>query len=873
MLRHPYAGLLGSVERPGRYVGGEFGAVTPDPGARVRTVLAFPDAYEIGMSHIGLAVLYEVVNTLDGFTAERVFMPWPDMEERLRERGLPLVSLESATPLRDFDVIGFSPQYELNSTNLIALLDLGGVPRRAADRIDGDPLVIAGGPLAAQCEPVAPFLDLVLVGDGEEALPEVLGVVARGAEEGWTRARTIATLAGMSCIFAPSLIPREIDARLGRLVATGGIRAAKATVRRLGDQAPGAGPVPSVNAVFDRYSVEIARGCAEGCRFCQAGFTYRPVRERDEAETSAAVDRAVGCLGYDEVSLAALSSADHTRIEQIVAGLGERLTPERVSLSVPSLRAYGLADELVEVVSRMRASGVTLAPEAGSQRLRDSINKNVTEADLLGAAARFFDHGFNRIKLYFMLGLPGETDDDLREILELADRLRTLGRRRMSRGPQPVIVVSVSTFVPKPFTPFEREGMIPIAEIRRRQALLAQLGRRHKLEVRLHDPRLSRLEGIFCRGDASLAEVLERAVDLGARFDGWGEMFKASAWDQALGGIDTDALTGPIPDDARLCWDHVDVGVTEVFRRRERDRARAFLTTRPCGRYGREPGQAPAFVCHACGVGCVAADLPVRSPRIARDPDPPMPVRERRSGRPRPDKLPARTALSGSTHVARVRLEIAYTGRQIFLGHLDRMKNLSRGLRRAGLVVEYTQGFHPKPKLEASPPLPLGTAGLAEIVDLWLVDPPDDGEIAARLVRSFPPEMELVTARRLDGGTQKLGKAIRAAEYVALIDAARAEAAEAVSGLLGAEALEVERTRKGMPVTFDARPYLLEAEVLDGPWGGPGGGTGAGRVAVRLVILVPPSGGARPIDLLRPVLGEAAEGAWLIRTKWLLDGD
>jgi radical SAM-linked protein len=717
--------------------------------------------------------------------------------------------------------------------------------------------------LAGLSEPLAPFLDLVVVGDGEETLPRLLERFAELKERGVPRAGIVAELARLDAVYAPSALARRLEERSGRLVVDAEVPIVRrAAVRRLGDWPAGFGPVPMVAAVFDRYSVEIARGCAEGCRFCQAGFLYRPVRERGAAEIAAATDRAVHGLGFDEVSLASLSSADHSQLGPIVAQLGAELTPKRVSLSVPSLRAYGVEDALVEVLARLRATGVTLAPEAGSQRLRDVVNKNVTEEDLLGAARRFFDHGLGRVKLYFMLGLPTETDEDLTAIVMLADRLREVGRRRIGRRAE--VVISVSTFVPKPFTPFERERMIDAEEVRRRQGIVQRLAWQRRLEVRIHDPRLSRLEGVFSRGDARLADVLERAVDAGARFDGWGDMFVETAWREALAGVDVPRLLAAIPDDARLPWDHVDVGVSPAFLRKERDEAVAGRTTRPCGRYARGPGESAAFVCHACGLGCAAGDVPLRSPRPLADSG--SADRGQRRARPTPDSSFA----PDPADVARVRFEIAVLGRQAFVGHLDSLRHFTRSLRRAGLDVDYSRGFHPKPRIEATPPLPLGTAGLGELYDVGLVRPPGDAEIAARLARALPPDLEVRRVRRLEPGEATIAKAIAAAEYLVLVAIERERAERAVAELLAAQAIVVERTRKGSAERVDVRPFVADAGVLASPPSDRAFDPCERRTAIRIVLHAVVSGGARPMEALAPFLGAAAEGAEVTRLGWVL---
>jgi radical SAM family uncharacterized protein/radical SAM-linked protein len=810
MIDHPYADFLSNVERPGRYIGGEFGAATPEQDADVRMVLSYPDTYEIGMSHIGLGVLYEIVNARFGMSLERVFMPWGDLEKELLSKDLPLVSLESARPIRDFDVLGFSLQYELTYTNLVAMLSLGRIPRRALLRTEEDPIVIAGGPLAAHCEPIAPFLDLVFLGDGEEALVQFLECLRRLKNEGKSRAEKIRALAELPFVFAPNAHERTRDERSGRLVVGDGKEplGAWSKVANLSDHAPGGGISPNVETVFDRFSLEISRGCQGGCRFCQAGFLYRPVRERTVEDARAAVERAVSCIGFDGVSLASLSTADHSSIGPMLFTLGEEYTPRRVSFFVPSLRAYGLSDEMVEVLSRLRATGVTLAPEAGSARLRDVINKNITEEDLLVAASRFFDWGIMRIKLYFMLGLPTETDEDLLDIIRLAARVRDFGRRRM-HGRTPTVTVSVSTFVPKPFTPFALEAMIDKTEIRRRQALLLDAGRALRLEVRTHAEGLSVLEGVLCRGDASLAEAIERAVDLGARFDGWSDRYRPDVWEAALKDVDVPRLLAAIPYGARVPWDHVSAGVDESYLREELSRARQGVLTEPCGRFA--DGDGDRFVCGHCGAACKRGELPIRMPRIAQDVSALKPPAPKPKGFPRPRAVED----AGAKKPVRIVLFMAKWGRQSFVGHLDTMRIVMRSLRRAGLELFYTQGFNPKPKMSSGPPLPLGISAMKDPIEVFLVDPPDDDTLMKRLSSACPEDFAFVGIERLPEGHKGLGRRIEAARYIAQLQCDRASAQDGVQRLMSASAIEVIREKDGKKQTVDIRPYIIGAEVLD----------------------------------------------------------
>ncbi|WP_437304159.1 TIGR03960 family B12-binding radical SAM protein [Sorangium sp. So ce388] len=621
---HPYASFLDQVEKPARYAGGEVGSVVKDwASVEARVCLAFPDVYDIGMSHLGFKILYKLLNDDPRTLAERCYAPWVDMEAQLVKRGLPLVSLESARPLRDFDVVGFSLQFELTYSNILTMLHLGGVPLRAADRGEDDPIVIAGGPTATHPEPIAPFLDALVIGDGEEKATEVALAWARLKREGVPRRERLIAIARLGAIYVPSLYATRRDPDTGfeivdRPLVPGipfPVERALVDLNRypFPDESPTGGP----EAIFDRMSIEIARGCTEGCRFCQAGMIYRPVRERDPEQIVDTVMRAVQKSGQDEVSLTALSTADVSCISPLIKKVTDRLTAERISLGVSSLRAYGLEPDLLDELKRVRATGLTFAPEAGTQRMRDVVNKNVTEEQLLETAERVFSRGWGKMKLYFMIGLPTETDEDVRGIVETGARAAGAGKKAAGRGKPADVTVSVSTHVPKPHTPFQWAAMDTLSEVARKQQLLRDTVRPYRaVKLKTHEAHASVLEGIFARGDRPLADVLERAWQSGARFDSWDDQLKLSVWEEAFthAGVDREKYLGTLPVTARLPWDHIDVGLEEGFLAREYRKALQNRLSPPCGKVAGafvhhtnlEDATADTrrLVCYDCGVAC-----------------------------------------------------------------------------------------------------------------------------------------------------------------------------------------------------------------------------------------------------------------------------
>ena len=578
--------ILPKVTKPARYTGGEYNAVHKDHAdVQVKFALAFPDTYEIGMSNLGIRILYHILNKRSDTVAERVFAPWTDMEAEMRAHEIPLYALESGTPIRDFDIIGFSLGYELTYTNVLNMLDLAGIPVLASERGEDDPLIIAGGCCTVNPEPMADFIDAFVIGEGEEVVHEIVdafkahlpaeALAKEGRAEG--KESLLGKLAEVPGVYVPSL----------RNQAT----------RRLvldldSAEYPDAPVMPFIETVHDRIALEVMRGCSRGCRFCQAGMIYRPVRERSQEKLRELAERLVNNTGYDEISLLSLSTADYRGIEGLVRDFIGRFEPQRIGISLPSLRADAACMELASEIQKVRKSGLTLAPEAGTQRLRNVINKNVTEEDLLEAVEAAFRFGWKRVKLYFMIGLPTETDEDIRGIAHLAQEVWRIGKRM---GFRPTINVSVASFVPKPHTPFQWRAQDSIEEIERKQEVLKRALIGKHVELSWHDARTSQLEAVLSRGDRRLGEAILLAWRKGCRFDAWHEEFDYSKWMNAFdqAGLDPGFYANRQRDYSEILpWDHINCGESKEFLIREDKRAETGEITEDC-RLDR---------CHACGV-------------------------------------------------------------------------------------------------------------------------------------------------------------------------------------------------------------------------------------------------------------------------------
>lgn len=717
------------VTNPSRYTGGEINAIVKDPrNVRLKFALAFPDVYEVGMSHLGFQILYHILNQEPDIACERVFAPWPDMEKHLRERSYPLTSLESSRPLKDFDIIGFSLQYELNYTGVLNILDLAGIPLRASERGENHPLIIGGGPCVANPEPLADFFDAFVFGDGEEVVLEVCKEIMASRAEAEPKTILLARISRIEGVYIPSFFQVEYDAdgRINKIIPQ---RDGYTGVRRrvLLDLDKGSFPerpiLPYMVIIHDRLNIEIARGCTRGCRFCQAGMIYRPWRERSPEKIQQLVAGGLKNTGHDEVSLLSLSTGDYSGIEPLLNSIIDRYRQERIAVSLPSLRVETLTPALIQKIREVRKTGFTLAPEAGTDRLRRVINKSNTEEDLLNTIRTVFSANWNLVKLYFMIGLPTETDEDLKGIVSLCRKSLTEARRAKGSAQ---INVSISNFIPKPHTPFQWEGQNTLEEISRKQKYLRQNLGRQGLRLKWQDPQLSLLEGILARGDRRLSRVLQTAYALGSRLDGWGDHFQYDLWPKAFAaaGLDPAFYIRQRSLGEVLPWDHLDSRIDRKFLNADRDKAFQEISIPDCRR----------SACNGCGV-CSGEDH--LSNRMAQLKEIPAP----NSG-----KIKEPTA---SPVVLRFRSQFAKWGTAKLLGHLELSRAMLRAFRRAQIPLVFSQGFHPLPKVSFGPPLPVGHESWAEFMDYQIKEGLQPGEVTSRLNNTLPSGIQIIKTQEI----------------------------------------------------------------------------------------------------------------------------
>lgn len=713
--------MLPFVEQPSRYLGTEINAVKKElKDIKLSVALAFPDLYEVGTSHFGLQILYHILNKQNDMAAERVFAPGVDFEAELRSSDTPLFSLETKRPLNRFDIIGFSLLYELNFTNVLTMLDLAKIPFFAKERDSSHPFIIAGGPCTCNPEPVADFFDAIVIGDGEDVIVGMSKAWIQWKEDsGNDRDSLLKRWSRIEGVYIPSFFEAKYDENGFQNVIPKDLNYTKvirSIIRDL-DNAPFPDEpvIPYGRPVHDRLRLEISRGCTRGCRFCQAGMIYRPVRERSLEKIIDISNKSIASTGYEDVSLLSLSTGDYCALIPLLERLMGIYESGHIAVSFPSLRAGALTPELINLVKKVRKTGFTIAPEAGSQRLRDVINKNVTEEDILHSVNTALSMGWQVIKLYFMTGLPTETDDDIRELIELVYKLRKNRIRKSSS-----INVSVTTFIPKAHTPFQWSSQISLAESEEKIGQIRKSLNVSGINFKWQNPKTSLLEGLWARGDRRFAGLLVTACKKGCKFDGWSDKFRYGLWEESIAetGIDPDfyllrkrSISEPLP------WDHIDTRVTKGFLISELDKAMRAENTDDC-RNGS---------CGSCGV----CDFDIIEPKICRD--------NGKAGEIKPAEAdPAKRNFK--------KLKILFTKRDQarFFGHLELINIFLRAIRRAGIEVAYSKGFHPMPKISFEDTLPIGMESLCETLYLAVPDNTERGAIPEKLNRQLPEGLSVL---------------------------------------------------------------------------------------------------------------------------------
>ena len=779
--------ILKRVEKPSRYLGTELNSVHKDLSqVEHRFALIFPDIYDLGLGNLGLHILYAIMNKHPDVWAERAYAPAMDMEKELRSRGLQLFGLESRDPLSAFDGLGFTLQSELTYTNILNILDLSGIPLRAADRTEEHPLTFCGGPAVFNPEPLVYFMDFFVIGDGEDVVNDIIEVFRAHT----TRTERLKALSEIEGIYVPSLypfetmddgqiLPKEDAPKIVKRIAKD-LNAAEFPVDYI---------VPFTQQVHDRISLEVLRGCTQGCRFCQAGMTTRPVRERSIDNIEKLMDRTLAATGYEEVSLVSLSTCDYSQVRTMVQRVVEKAAPNQVGVSLPSLRLDSFSVELADIVAGIRRTGLTFAPEAASPRLRAVINKWIPDEELLNMSSQAYKLGWDHVKLYFMIGLPTERDDDVEAIGDLTLKTLAIGKKL---NPRAKVNTGVSTFVPKPFTPFQWAEQIMPEEAKRRQEILwEKFYRQRSVKFGRHPVEETFLEGLVSRADRRVGDLIERAYQLGARFEAWDEHRNMDAWKQAIEDCNYDVAFQfrERKTSERLPWDHIDIMIPKQWFIEDWQRALELKYAQDC-RHSK---------CHRCGVISRERELCASMLRTSIDGRKIEENFERSEQTKLSSDLRAKQPpkrLTDANPVQRILFRVAITGEARFLSHLETKNAWVRTLRRARIPIAYSQGFNPQPRLSFESARPTAEESLGSYIDIYLKEKVDVQEVLVRLKRLVAPGFNVLSVKEIPFSAPSLMGSVTGMDYIFYVPEGDRELENEVQSLLGKNEILIQRKKK-----------------------------------------------------------------------------
>jgi len=835
--------VLLEVNKPSRYIGQEIGSLNKDwDSAVIKTAIAFPDLYEIGISNLGHRILYHIINQSNDFLADRVYAPAIDFREKLNENQIPLYGVESLKPLSEFDVIAFSLQYELSYPTILAMLEMGQVPVKSQDRLDSDPITIAGGPGCFNPEPLTDFIDAFIIGDGEEVLVEILNEIRNSKQNKITRAETLINLQKIEGVYVPRFYQTNEDYSKPSPVNNNFPQKINKRISNLAnDNYPTGFPVPYSSSVHDRAVIEIRRGCGRMCRFCQSCFVNLPVRERDPESIIDLTDKVLKSTGYDEYSLLSLSSNDYTNIEDLVCALNQRHAGTGASISLPSQRADAFSLELANQVQSVRKSTLTFAPEAGSQRLRDVINKNLNEEQISNAILSAYEAGWNKVKLYFMVGLPTETFEDLDEIINLLGRIKNKANElRRSNNINKVLEITctVSIFVPKPFTPFQWCAQDKPELINEKVRYLKEQVRQLKgVKLNYHERFLSQLEAVFARGDRKLNKLIEIVHKKGSYLDAWDEHFNKKIWYETAEELNInfdEYASRKICLESELPWDIINVGIDKDWLKDEYNKAISNQTSIPCGES-----------CSNCGVCKSFKKEPI------------IKSKEQIKILKNENKIN-----QDSTH--KYRLQLQKTGSLKFISHLDWQKMLYRAVRKAEIKVSFTQGFNPSPKISIGMALPLFVESFDEYLDIELIEEMQENVLLEKLNQFLPENSKASRIVKISKEEKAIDTRINWAKYSAdpidLEAIRKIDLKYIVNDILSKKNILIEKEkRKGLKKLIDIRPYINTIKVVEDSF-----------YKLELILMTGQNGTLRPDDFLKFLTPDIK---WNIVREKLLDGN